>query len=422
MVGFVWALFAGAGWAFWKQVSVYTGALFVCCIVCHGELFRIRPAPRDLTEFYLLIATGGALGGLFASLAAPRLFINYYELHWGLALCGFLVIAVRTYEHAATVLAGPRSQAGDPAKSKPLNSAHGADTWKGLEMASLWLWFFALAVALWIQSRHSNSEIVYNSRNFYGVLTVFEHRKDEPTGHHFLLQHGRITHGFQFVHPQLQSLPTTYYGPDSGLGLALAALPLGNRRIGVVGLGTGTIAAYGRPGDFFEFYEINPQVSCLATSIFTYLAGCKARCEITAGDARLALERQIPQQFDLVALDAFNSDSIPVHLLTREAFKTYLRHLKPNGVLAVHTSNHFLNLEPVVAGLAREFGLQSAVVDHDAKPEQWWIYSSTWVLLSRDPRPFEVETIRSATKNLPASPSPLPLWTDDYSSLFQILR
>jgi hypothetical protein len=406
MVGFVWALFAGAGWPFWKQLSVYTGALFVCCVVCHGELFRIRPAPRALTEFYLLIATGGALGGLFASIAAPRLFTNYYELHWGVALCGFLVIAVRTYEHAATVLAGPRSQAGDPAKSKPLNSAHGADTWKGLEMASLWLWFFALAVALWIQSRHSNSEIVYNSRNFYGVLTVFEHRKDEPTGHHFLLQHGRITHGFQFVHPQLQSLPTTYYGPDSGLGLALAALPLGNRRIGVVGLGTGTIAAYGRPGDFFEFYEINPQVSCLATSIFRYLA----------------LERQIPQQFDLVALDAFNSDSIPVHLLTREAFKTYLRHLKPNGVLAVHTSNHFLNLEPVVAGLAREFGLQSAVVDHDAKPEQWWIYSSTWVLLSRDPRPFEVETIRSATKNLSTSPSPLPVWTDDYSSLFQILR
>jgi spermidine synthase len=134
----------------------------------------------------------------------------------------------------------------------------------------------------------------------------------------------------------------------------------------------GTIAAYGRPGDFFDFYEINPQVNCLATSVFTYLPAAREKCEITAGDARLALERQVPQQFDLIALDAFNSDSIPVHLLTREAFQTYLRHLKPNGVLAIHTSNHFLNLDPVVTGLAREFGLLCAVVDHDAKPEQWW--------------------------------------------------
>jgi SAM-dependent methyltransferase len=215
-------------------------------------------------------------------------------------------------------------------------------------MASLWLGFFALAVFLWIQSRHSNREIVYSSRNFYGVLTVFEHRKDEPTGHHVLLQHGRITHGFQFVHPQLQSLPTTYYGPESGLGLAFAALLHRDRRIGVVGLGTGTIAAYGRPGDLFDFYEINPQVSSLATSRFTYLAGCRGNWKITEGDARLALERQAPQHFDLIALDAFNSDSIPVHLLTREAFNTYLRHLKPDGILAIHTSNHFLKLDPVV--------------------------------------------------------------------------
>ena len=422
MVGFCWALFQGAGWPFWNQVLVYISALFVCCVVCHGELFRIRPAPGALTEFYLLIALGGALGGLFVSVVAPLIFTHYYELHWGLVLCAFLVASTRTHEMVRTLLKGPDFETIGLAQANKIVPERNAPRWRGLALASLWLFFFATAATLWIQGRRVNSDIVLKSRNFYGVLTFFEHRKDEPTGDHFLLQHGRITHGLQFVHAQLQSWPTTYYGTESGLGLALNALPPGERRVGVVGLGAGTIAAYAQPGDFFAFYEINPQVSCLATSRFTYLTGCRGKWEITPGDARLALEQQHPQGFDLVALDAFNSDSIPVHLLTREAFAVYLRHLKTNGVLAVHISNHFLNLEPVVAGLARHFGLAMAVIDHDAKLEQWWIYSSTWILLSRDPRILSGPSIRSASKTDHDSNATERLWTDDFSSLFQILR
>jgi hypothetical protein len=422
MTGFAWALFTGAGWPFWKQVCVYTGGLFVCCMVCHGELFRIRPAPRSLTEFYLLIAVGGALGGLFAAVIAPRLFTNYYELHWGLVFVGLLVVATRTSESIRTIIEHASITPPDLDKVPSPIPRRGANSWAGFDMASLWLSFFAMAAVLWLQARSSNNSIVYRSRNFYGVLTVFENRKEEPTGHHFLLRHGRITHGFQFVHPDLRLMPTTYYGPESGLGLALKTLPGKHRRIGVVGLGTGTIAAYANPGDSFNFYEINPQVIHLATSRFTYLADCLGTWQITPGDARLAVERQNPQNFDLIALDAFNSDSIPVHLLTREGFSSYLRHLKPDGILAVHISNHFLNLEPVVTGLAHDCGLHFAVIDHDAKPEQWWIYSSTWVLLARNEKILDLQFIRDASKSSSGSGRANTLWTDDYSSLFQILR
>lgn len=402
-------------------MCVYTGALFVSCVVCHGELFRIRPGRARLTEFYLLIALGGALGGFFVSLVAPIIFTNYYELHWGLALLGFLVVVVRTSE-GIKILIPNRQRPVTPAVSGTKGLGRFRPWLASAELAVLWLSFFALVSALWLQARRPGIEIVHKSRNFYGVLTVFEHRKDEWDGHHFLLQHGRITHGFQFVDPRLQTRPTTYYGPDSGLGRSLNALSQGQRRIGVVGLGTGTIAAYARAGDYLRFYEINPQVSCLATSRFAYLANCRAKWEVTPGDARLALEQQPPQQFDLLALDAFNSDSIPVHLLTREAFEIYLRHLKPDGVIAVHISNHFLRLEPVVMGLALHFGLRTALIDHDAKPEQWWIYSSTWMLLARGGQVLDLPSIRSVALADSAHNDSSLLWTDDFSSIFQILR
>jgi hypothetical protein len=312
-----------------------------------------------------------------------------------------------------------RSESWD--KSGLLIPGRNAHNWAGLTVSLLWLSFFAMAAALWLQSRSSDSSIVYRSRNFYGVLTVFENRKDEPNGHHFLLRHGRITHGFQFVHPDLQTLPTTYYGPESGLGLAFKVLPGENRRVGIVGLGIGTIAAYAKTNDSFSYYEINPQVIQLATSRFTFLANCRGQWQITPGDARLAIERQAPQNFDLLALDAFNSDSIPVHLLTREAFTAYLRHLKSDGVLAVHVSNHFLNLQPAILGVARSCGLAFAIIDHDANPQQWWIYSSTWILLGRRADFLDQPPIRAARSSPEARTSSL-LWTDDYSSLFQILK
>jgi hypothetical protein len=282
---------------------------------------------------------------------------------------------------------------------------------------------FTLATVLARQARGS-PERIYCSRNFYGVLSVFEYSKQEPAWHYFLLQHGRITHGLQFVDPRQATWPTSYYGEGSGVNIAVQSLPEGERRIGVVGLGTGTMAAFGRPGDYLRIYEINPEVQRLATSQFTYLTNCPAKVDVALGDARLSMEREAPQQFDLLALDAFSSDAIPVHLLTREAFELYNRHLKTNGIIAVHISNHYLDLEPVVVNLARHFNYQLAMIDYDEDDEegQWWLYSSTWILLSPNKELFERPLIKLAKTSLNAKAAKIPLWTDDFTSVFQILR
>jgi hypothetical protein len=420
----LWGLHRGAGWPLWQQLCLYNAVLFVSCMVCHGELFRLRPAPEYLTQFYLAVAAGGALGGLLVSLIAPLVFNNYYELHAGMIFCGFLLVTGRSMEigRALANPAVPSNSNITEASTTTFRSRWERKDWRGLALAALWIGFFALTCGMFLQARRPGTALVYKVRNFYGVLSLFENRPDEPRAHHLLLQHGRITHGFQFADPKLQRLPTTYYGPESGLGIAFSALPEHGRRVGVVGLGTGTIAAYSQPGDFFQFYEINPQVSCLATSRFSFMTGSAAHWTISPGDARLTLERQPPQNFDLLALDAFNSDSIPVHLLTKEAFEVYLTHLNARGILAIHISNHFLNLEPVVRGLAHHFGLHARLIDHDAKPEQWWLYSSTWMLLVRDPAVLQGSDLPAPRTPRDSRPSNPPLWTDDFSSVFGILR
>jgi hypothetical protein len=254
------------------------------------------------------------------------------------------------------------------------------------------------------------------------VLTVYEHYTKQPADHHFLLQHGRITHGLQFVDPERAAWPTTYYGEESGVGLGIKALSAAPRRIGLVGLGAGTLTAYGRAGDTLRIYEINPEVQRLATTRFTYLAHCAGKVEVALGDARLSLEREPPQHFDLLALDAFSSDSIPVHLLTREAFELYGRHLNTNGILAVHISNHYLDLEPVVRNLAREFHYEVAAVDYDETDDEWWLYSTSWLLLSRDTAKLHAPPLRDFVSPPPKKEKTVPLWTDDFASLFQILR
>ena len=294
--------------------------------------------------------------------------------------------------------------------------------WQFLACVWLLLGTLVLGTTLRIHATQRRTERIYTSRNFYGVLTVYEHRKAEPEAHHFLLQHGRITHGLQFVDPDRSNWPTTYYNPESGVGLALGALPLGGRRIGLVGLGTGTLTAYGRLGDYLRIYEINPEVHRIATSRFRYLSNTFGRVEVVLGDARLSLEREPPQQFDLLALDAFSSDAIPVHLLTKEAFELYQRHLNPNGIIAVHVSNHYLNLEPVVVNLARHFQFRLASIDYEETDEAWWAYPSTWILLTRDETILNSPPIREATSEIDTNSLKGPLWTDDFASLFQILR
>lgn len=402
--GICWALFDGPNWPVWKQVAVYCAGLFVCCMVCHGELYRLRPPPERLTSFYLVVALGGALGGFFVAVLAPLVFVDYYELHWGLFLCGALF----------AVVCGQKSPA----------DAHlaGWSGWRWVTRAALAVGLVALGTTLWRHGRNPGPDTVYRSRNFYGVLTVYEHQREEPADHHFLLQHGRITHGLQFVDPEQAQWHTTYYSEQSGVGMAVRALPAGPRRIGVVGLGTGSLATYAQRGDTMRIYEINPQVERLATSYFSYLSNSPARIEVVLGDARLSLEREPAQEFDLLALDAFSSDAIPVHLLTREAFEIYQRHMKPDGVILVHISNHFLNLEPVVMTLARQFQYKTALVDYDETQEEWWLYSSTWVLLCRNPAVLDRPEIVEAAKAPGTNTVRMPLWTDDFASVARILK
>ncbi|MEI6779382.1 MAG: fused MFS/spermidine synthase [Verrucomicrobiota bacterium] len=463
--GLCWALFDASEWSLAKQVAMYCGGLFVCCMVCHGELYRLKPDPRHLTGYYLMIAAGGALGGLFVAIAAPLWFTDYYELHWGLFLCGLLFLFVcMTARAGSSTWNEWRWLAGTiallvfggldwtltwlvgHAKAIPRGGFIGIRVgmwmilvlmvvswivrkkfkrfqhWRVLTCIWLSLGMIALGATLWTQAHGFGSERVYRSRNFYGVLTVNEYEKGDPLSHYFLLQHGRITHGLQFVDPNQATWPVSYYGPDSGIGLGVAALPAGHRRIGVVGLGTGTMAAFGRAGDYLRFYEINPQVQSVANSWFSYLPKCPGQVEVLLGDARLSMENEPPQHFDLLVLDAFSSDAIPVHLLTREAFEVYARHLNTNGIIAVHISNHYLNLQPVVVNLARHFGYKLASIDFEENDDEWWLYSSTWVLLSRSEQIINSPAIHNVASTVNTNSIKVPLWTDDFASLFQILR
>ncbi|MCX6922309.1 MAG: fused MFS/spermidine synthase, partial [Verrucomicrobia bacterium] len=397
--GLCWVLFQKN-----QSIGAYAAGLFVCCMVCHGELYRLKPDPRHLTGYYLMIAAGGALGGVFVAAIAPLIFSDYFELHWGLLLCGllFLVVSLRTRHLAAS-------------GQRPSIFAQ----WRWPVCAVLSVGLVVLGVALWVQAHRYSSTRASRARNFYGVLTVF---KRSTWGQRFLeLTHGQTQHGMQFLDPVRAAWPTAYYHEKSGVGRAMGALPAGSRRIGLVGLGAGTLAAYGQPGDYLRFYEINPEVQKVAASQFTYLDHCQAKVDVVLGDARLSLEREPPQNFDLLVLDAFNSDAIPVHLLTEEAFALYGRHVKTNGLIAVHLSNRRLNLEPVIANLVQRFNYEWAIIECNTPRYEWWNQASTWALLSHNEQFINSPAIREACRPAQGVAGTVPLWTDDFASLFQII-
>jgi hypothetical protein len=388
------------------QIAAYCLLFFVCCMICHGELARLRPAPRYLTSFYLTVSVGGALGGLFVNLVAPMLFIYYWELPLGLALC-FAVYLVLT-----------------------LLLRQGRRWMATFLMAVSQAAVLYVIVSLGIQNvRDIQINSLWMARNFYGVLRVKQDVLGDERELAYDLVHGITLHGLQFTNPSKRSMPTTYYWEGSGVGLAFTHYP--NRstgmKVGVLGLGVGTLAAYGRSGDTIRFYEINPLVIRLARGeggYFTYLQDSAAHIEIVLGDARLSLERELEQSgsqdYDLLVLDTFNSDSIPVHLLTREAFTLYLQHLKPGGILAVHVSNRVLDLEKVVSRMANEFGLQ--MVSIFASSDGPGTSASRWELLTTNQAFLEDAAIHDYVVTTDKADKHIQLWTDDYSNLFQILR
>ena len=370
------------------SVPVFCVGLFLCCWFCHGELALRRPAPRYATSFYLMISLGGALGAIFVGLAAPHLFAAIYELPLALVLTALLAVAA---------------------------------FWpQGWLIRLFWVAAAASMVFVLVRNvREYDRDTIVRVRSFYGALRVrqFTNWLKEP---YRTLYNGRIEHGAQYVNPPSSLLPATYYGPNSGVGLALTLCCANAKRVGAIGLGTGTLAAYGKTSDYFRFYEINPQVVRIAQTSFSYLRDSPARIDVVPGDARLSLQSEAPQQFDVLAVDAFSGDAIPVHLLTREAFAVYLRHLKPDGVLAVHTSNTYLNLPPVVQLLATDAGYEAQMIANDDDHRKL-IDSSDWVLVTRNRR--FLDSIDSSVMIEPISvPSHLRVWTDDFNNLFQILR
>ena len=377
---------------FFTELGVYLGAMFLICMVCHGELARLKPGVRYLTEYYLLMSAGGAVGGLVVSIVAPFVFNTFFE--WSIMLiAGFALVAWVAY------------------RGLPL---------KGIGWRIGWAVVALAALIPMIQWECTFGERLARVRNFYGVLSVTDYEDDETNEPLRSFICGGTIHGRQSRAPGRSREPLTYYGRDSGIGITLADFTgKPDARVGVIGMGAGTVACYAEKGQTYRFYEINPAAEKLALTWFSFVSDMQARgakYEVALGDARLSLEHEEPQHFDVMLLDAFSGDSVPVHLLTSEAFELYLRHLQPNGVIAVHLTNHYLNLAPVVQRVAKEHGLQSIRVASDSKPG---CYAADYVLLTRDSA--------FVARHAPVIPTyakdvDVPLWTDHRHNLFQILQ
>jgi len=405
-----WAMANGGRVGIPWQIGVFSAVLFVGCMVCHGELYRLRPHPDRLPAFYLTISIGGALGGLLIDFAAPVLFKGFWELPLGvLFFCILFLVASR----------GPK-----PAGLKAELLAR-----VGVTLLAVSVLISGVRAFLFIGSDLANP--VLSERNFYGVVHVREVGTPGQADLAYQLIHGSTVHGVQFQLADKKDTPTVYYGPSSGVGLALLnhPRPAGGLRVGALGLGIGTIAAYGQPGDVYRFYEINPQVIALAEGqggYFSFLKDSRATIQVVPGDARLSLESEIDpsnaprQAYDVLVVDVFSGDAVPVHLLDEQAFALYLRFLKPGGVLAVHVTNAYLDLVPVVWTLADHFALARAVIEDPG--DGHFTSASTWVLLSRDPSALAIPAIAGRAKDMAGYTPAIRPWTDKYSNLFQILK
>jgi SAM-dependent methyltransferase len=382
-------------------VPVYSVGLFVCCLFCHGELAALRPAPRHLTAFYLMIALGGALGGCFVTLLAPLLFRGFDELYLGLIVCGSIAAAFSFTD--------------------PANRTAGYRTWNPF-LPALVVVVLLTGVLFAGRLLQRAQPGLTERRSFYGTLRILDTTAPDGVGTMRLLTHGSTRHGQQFLDPERRGIPTTYYSRSSGIGMLLDDLSQEPpRRMGIVGLGAGLLAAYGRPGDTIRFYELNPQVIDVARSHFTFLKDSPANVEVVPGDARLSLEREEKEPpFDVLVVDAFSSDSIPVHLLTREAFELYFRRLTPGGVLALHLTTRHLDLGPQVAALARAAG-KAAWEIRTAADDKWGILDARWILITSDAAVVSRPRLRDAARPPDVGNAPR-LWTDDYSNLFQVLK
>jgi len=376
----------------WRAAPLYAAGLFICCMVCHGELYRSRPGPAHLTTFYLMIAVGGAVGALLVGFAAPFVLKGYYELGITLVACALLF------------------------------------AWR-IRGARWWMTGAAVAVCVATAAFTTQNVREYIAgarvmvRNFYGVVRTRDFT--DPVLFR-AMYHGPINHGGQLLDPAYRRQPTTYFSPTSGYGRVFESLPPGPRKVGIIGLGAGALAAYARKGDTFRFYEIDPQVAAVAVSEFTYLRDSPAQTDIVLGDGRLSLEREQAQGYDVLAIDAFSGDSIPMHLLTQQAMESYLKHLKRDGVIVFQATNRFVDIVPVVERLAAQFDLTGVMISDQpdgtyASGFRYWESSTDQIIVTRNAALLAAPALRRAAEPLKPRPD-LTLWTDDYYNMLQILK
>lgn len=400
VAGLVSALYLGSKISLFWQVGIYTLGLFLCCVICHGELFRLRPQPSRLTSYYLAISIGSAVGGVFVSLLAPMIFPLYLEFHIGLFTCCLVTMLAIALD--PTVFVGRNSRL------------------KAIGAGSFALMLLAGYLIKHVYETSAAEKVI--ARNFYGILRVDDRDLDNPMLARRVLRHGAIDHGFQYLSAEKSKWPTAYYRPETGIGITLSHLsPPHNRRIGIVGLGVGTLLSYGHPSDYYRVYDINPKVVELALSYFTFLKDSQARYDIVATDARLALEREAPQQFDVLVLDAFSGDSIPMHLLTNEAMQLYRKHIRSDGVIAIHIANHYLDLKPLFRGWSEQEDYQVRFIREPASADDFGLYRSSWALISRNRAFLEQSAIALAAEVEEPSAKRLT-WTDDFCNLFSLLK
>ncbi len=390
------------------QIIIYCAALFGCCMVCHGEMVRRRPHAVDLTRFYVYVALGGALGGIFVNLIAPLLFDGYWELHGILVLICLSAILLIALDHK-TISFKQRS----------------AFVTLGLVGVGVMIWFLNEHIS--IQQNTS----IFSKRGFFGVLHVYEAKKG-TRGHYRSLYYGRIRHGEQWQHNIDQYRATSYYSPNSGVALALNHFPSRKNvevekkaiKVGVLGLGVGTVAAYGRRRDHIRFYEINKDIESTAREYFSYLDNSRAKIEVVIGDARLAMQRELEtsgsQQYDVLIVDAFSGDAVPIHLLTQEASDIYWRHLKEDGVLIFHITNFHVDLADVVRQLAIHANKEAIYIEDD-NSQNHLFDTSYWVMITSNQAFIKDPEIRNHRDDWYHELRPV-IWTDDFSNLFEVVE
>jgi len=397
--------FVGVQFSLIQQVLTYCTLLLSACMICHGELAKLQPHKNKLTLFYLILALGGVIGSLFTAIVAEKIFNQYYEFIVGIALIFILFTLSLWWQNQSTKLSHIQST-----HNRFLSIA------SGIALITFGFYFKQL------DNRYFTSD-VHNSRNFYGVLAV----KDQITNDNPIrvLFDGATNHGSQSLINEHKNSPTSYYRTDSGVALALNNLDkTQSNKVGIVGLGTGTLASYSQPQDDYVFYELNPDVATIAKQHFSYLSDSKATIDIRLGDARVTMQNELKstgsQQYDALVIDAFSSDAIPVHLLTIEAFELYFKHLKKEGLLALHISNNHLDLLPLINAQAVKLNipLNHFIAASNSSAEQ----TTQWVVLTHNKNFINNHIVKIKATYLNLKPEDTQIWTDKYSNLLSVIR